>query len=120
MVQTIRREDYRAPAHLIDEVRLVKQKRYVIDRADVFVRVILQVAVRAASRSARTRTEVVTLLVGDVREIHRVAEFTAELRRAGPMNDAGENAHENNADHNADQADEGEIPFAVLFHFLEP
>ena len=82
----------------------------------MFVRVVLQVAVRAAGGGAGSGAEVIALLIGDVGRIHRVAEFTAELRRTSPMHDARENTDENNADDDADETDAGKIPNAVLFH----
>ena len=80
---------------------------------------ILQVAVRAASRHTRRRTEVIALLIGGIGDVHRMAEFTAELFRASPVHDAREHADKDNADHDADQADAGEIPNAVLFHLRD-
>ena len=61
---------------------LVDQEGGVVDRTDKMIRFILQVAVRAASRHAGSRTEVIALLIGGISDVHRMIEFAAELFRA--------------------------------------
>lgn len=99
-------------------MRLIEEQGHIIDRADMFIGVVLQMAIRATGGSAGAGAIVKTLLIGDIRRIHRVAELAAEFDRASPVNDARQHADKHNADDHADEADHGEIPLAVLFHFV--
>lgn len=97
---------------------LVEEHQSIVNRADVFIGVVLEVAVGTACGHAGSGAVVLTLLVGLIGRIHGVAEFSAELRGARPVNYAGENANEDDADYDAHEADACEVPFAVFFHLL--
>ena len=75
---------------------------------------ILQVAVHAFSFGAREGLGVLSLLVGSVGRVHRVAESAAEFGGAGPVNHGRTGAYECHTDDSADQHEAGTIPFAVL------
>ena len=96
---------------------LIKEKHRVVERPNVFVGVIQQMAVGATSRSTRGGLKVLSLLIGSIGGVHRVAEFATELIRTSPVNNAGQRTNEDNTDDCANEEHTGDVPFGI-FHFL--